>query len=143
MRASSALLLAILAATLPGFVSSAQIPSARSANPNAAKIIAAPEIIFYNGVIYTGVGMNEDRPQTVEAIAIGGGKVLAIGTSNEISRLAGPKTRLHDLSTATTSVFIFPGFNDAHVHLGSAGQTKLNVDLTGVQSLAEMLAKVE
>jgi predicted amidohydrolase YtcJ len=143
MRASSALPLAILAATLPGFVSSAQIPSARSANPNAAKIIAAPEIIFYNGVIYTGVGMNEDRPQTVEAIAIGGGKVLAIGTSNEISRLAGPKTRRHDLSTATTSVFIFPGFNDAHVHLGSAGQTKLNVDLTGVQSLAEMLAKVE
>src|SRR5665213_1486573 len=38
--------------------------------------------------------------------------------------------------------FIFPGLNDAHTHLGSAGQTKLNVDLTGVQSLAEMLSKV-
>ncbi len=40
-------------------------------------------------------------------------------------------------------MFVFPGFNDAHAHLGSAGQTKLNVDLTGVKSLAEMLAKVQ
>ena len=41
------------------------------------------------------------------------------------------------------SAYVFPGFNDAHTHLGSAGQTKLNVDLTGVQSLDEMLAKVK
>jgi hypothetical protein len=111
-------------------------------NPDTTKLSPAPEIIFYNGVIYTGVGMNEDRPQTVQAMAVGGGKVLAIGTTEEIKRLARPKTRLRDLNTATTGVFVFPGFNDAHVHLGSAGQTKLNVDLTGTKSLAEMLAKI-
>jgi hypothetical protein len=60
-----------------------------------------------------------------------------------MTRLAGPDTRLRDLNTANTSTFIFPGFNDAHTHLGEAGRTKLNVDLTGVKSLAAMLAKID
>jgi hypothetical protein len=148
MRVSSALFAATLAATLLSFHCSAQTapakhPSASHAQTTPVKLSAPPELIFFDGVIYTGVGMNEDKPQTVQAMAVGGGKVLAVGATEEITRLAGPKTRLRDLSTETTSVFIFPGFNDAHVHLGSAGQTKLNVDLTGVKSLAEMQAKIE
>jgi hypothetical protein len=76
-------------------------------------------------------------------MAIGGGKVIAVGTNEQVTRLAGPHTRLKDLNTASTSTFVFPGFNDAHTHLGGAGQTKLNVDLTGVPSLAAMLEKVQ
>ncbi|MFP5235492.1 MAG: amidohydrolase [Acidobacteriota bacterium] len=102
-----------------------------------------PDLIFFHGVIYTGAGMAEDKPQTVEAIAIGGGKVMAVGTTDEVKRLAGPHTELHDLDTSKTSSFIFPGFNDAHTHLGAAGETKLNLDLTGVQSLDAMLAALE
>ncbi|HEY1895109.1 MAG TPA: amidohydrolase [Terracidiphilus sp.] len=102
---------------------------------------SAPDIIFFNGTIYTGVGFSDDKPQIVAAMAIGGGKVLAVGTNSEITRLAGPNSRLHDLSSAGD--FIFPGFNDAHTHLGGAGQTQLNLDLFGVKSLTEMLAKVE
>ena len=101
-----------------------------------------PDVIFFNAVIYTGEGFSSDTPQTVQAMAIGGGKVLAVGTTTEITRLAGPHTRLRDLDSANTSAFIFPGFDDAHVHLGGAGQTKLNIDLTGVRSLDEMLAKI-
>ena len=115
-------------------------PAASSAQKQLA---GTPELIFFNGVIYTAVGLAEDKPQIVEAIAIGGGKVLAIGKTADITRLAGPKTVLHDLDSARTKTFIFPGFNDAHTHLGSAGRTKLNVDLTGVKSLAEMLAKIK
>ncbi|MGO9340368.1 MAG: amidohydrolase [Terracidiphilus sp.] len=143
MRVSSALLAATLAATSLSTFCPAQTPTPRRANPIPAKLNTVPEIIFFDGVIYSGVGMNEDKPQTVQAMAIGGGKVLAIGTDEEITRLAGPKTRLRDLHTDTTSVFIIPGFNDAHVHLGSAGRTKLNVDLTGVKSLVEMLTKIQ
>jgi predicted amidohydrolase YtcJ len=40
-------------------------------------------------------------------------------------------------------MFVFPGFNDAHVHLGMAARTKLNVDLRGVQSLSAMLVRIE
>jgi predicted amidohydrolase YtcJ len=102
-----------------------------------------PDHVFFNGRIYTGVGMAEGQPQVVEAMAIRDGKVIAVGTTAEITRLAGPATKLHDLDTAGTSTYVFPGFNDAHVHLGGAGRTKLNVDLTGVESLDAMLAKVK
>ncbi|MGA3033854.1 MAG: amidohydrolase [Terracidiphilus sp.] len=103
---------------------------------------APPDLIFLNATIYTGVGFSSDQPQTVQAIAIAGGKVFAIGTDEEIRPLAGPKTRIRDLKTAQTGVFLFPGFNDAHLHLGSAGQNKMNLDLTGVQSLDETLSRV-
>jgi predicted amidohydrolase YtcJ len=104
----------------------------------AAQSAPPPEDIYFNGRIYTGEGFKTDKPQIVEAIAIGGGKVLAVGTNAEIKRLAGPKTHLHALDTARTGTTIFPGINDAHTHLGGAGQTKIHLDLTGVHSLSEM-----
>jgi predicted amidohydrolase YtcJ len=135
---------ALLAAGLAlSFLSSAQTPSQHQTSPQAPRPAAqpkAPDTIFFNGTIYTGVGFSEDKPQIVAAMAIGGGKVVAVGTNKEITRLAGPNTRLRDLSSA--SAFIFPGFNDAHTHLGGAGQTKLNLDLVGVRSLSEMVAKI-
>jgi hypothetical protein len=147
MRVSSALLAAVFVFQSTGLLSTAQTaPELRPASKSAAayprpKIV--PDEIFFDGTIYTGLGMAEDKPQTVEAMAIGGGKVLAIGTTEAITRLAGPQTRLHDLKGGNGSTFVFAGFNDAHTHLGSAGQTKLNVDLTGVDSLAAMLARIE
>jgi predicted amidohydrolase YtcJ len=146
MRSASALLLVALSAFVPCL---AQTPtSTRAVRPKAAAPRAEvpagpPDIIFFNGVIYTGEGFAQDKPQTVQAMAIAGGKVVAVGANDEVSRLAGPKTILRDLNTANSSTYLFPGFNDAHTHLGGAGQTKLNVDLTGVKSLAEMLAKVK
>src|SRR5579872_5034713 len=89
----------------------AQTTSAKSSAPKGTKPVlssakagtSAPDAIFFDGVIYTGTGFAQDRPQIVEAIAIRGGKVIAIGKSAEITRLAGPKTALHDLNSATTS----------------------------------------
>jgi predicted amidohydrolase YtcJ len=132
MRFSSAILATIMA--------TASLFPAQTTPPKPAPI---PDLIFFNGTIYTGIGMDKDHPEIVQAMAVHAGKVLAVGTTDQIRRLAGPKTQLRDLDTAKTGTFIFPGFNDAHTHLGSAGRTKLNVDLTGVQSLAEMLAKVQ
>jgi hypothetical protein len=106
-------------------------------------VSGAPDVIFFNGVIYTGQGFADDKPEVVQAIAVGGGRILAVGDTATITKLAGPKTRLRDLDSANTSTFIFPGFNDAHTHLGGAGQTKINVDLTGVKSLADMLARIQ
>src|SRR5580698_8566262 len=101
----------------------------------------APEIIFINGVIYTDEGFAEDQPQTVQAMAIVNGKVVAVGSNDAIRRLANPKTVVRDLKSV--HAYLFPGFNDAHTHLGSAGRTKLNVDLTGVRSLDDMLSKLK
>ena len=144
MRARTVFLAAFLAA---GSLTPAQTPHAANTPPNPVHIgpppAAHPDAIFFNGVIYTGDHLSDDEPEIVQAMAIFEGKVAAIGSNEEIKRMAGPNTRLHDLNTTRTGVFVFPGFNDAHVHLGMAGSTKLNVDLTGVKSLAAMLAKVE
>ena len=113
-----------------------------SANPAPAQAPAQPDLIFLNGVIYTGQGFAEDRPQTVQAIAIANGKILAIGTNAQMRRLAGPKTRIRDLDTAHTGVYLFPGFDDAHVHLGMAASMKMNLDLSGADSLPAMLAQI-
>jgi len=143
MRAISSLLAASIAgATLISASLAQNAPTPRGTAHKAPGAGATPDVIFFNGVIYTGEGFSGDTPQTVQAMAIGGGKVLAVGTTSEITKLAGPHTRLRDLGSANASTFVFPGFDDAHVHLGGAGQTKLNIDLTGVRSLDEMLAKV-
>ena len=142
MRASPGFLFAfVLAAALcSAQTSNPKRTTHRQANPAATK---TADLIYFDGMIYTGEGFAEDKPRVVQAIAIADGKVLAVGTNDEVTRLAGPHTTLHDLNSANTSTFIFPGFNDAHVHLASAGATKLNVDLTGVKSLAEMLSKIQ
>ncbi len=106
-----------IAQTAPAHHAAAKKPA-----PSApAKLDITPEVIFFNGVIYTGEGLADDKPQTVEAMAIGGGKVLAVGTSAEITKLAGEHTRLRDINSANSSTYLFPGFNDAHVHSGRRG----------------------
>ena len=127
-------------------LSTAQTAVRRHAAPRHEKPAArttAAEIVFFNAVIYTGNGLAEGKPETVQAMAVGGGKVLAVGTNDEVTRLAGPKTRLFDVDSADTGSAIFPGFNDAHTHLGSAGRMELSLDLTGVKSLAAMLAQTQ
>jgi predicted amidohydrolase YtcJ len=106
--------------------------------PTQAQQTATPEVILLHGTILTGAGLKQGNPQIVSAMAVADGKVLAVGTDAEVQKLAGPQTKVRDLAGA----FVMPGLNDAHVHLGSAGQTKLNVDLTGSQSLDEMLKRI-
>ncbi len=149
MRAFAIVLAALAAASLclaqstPVKHPSPKRPAPAKSATNAPSVpTGPPDLIYFNGIIYTGNGFDTDKPETVQAIAIKDGKVEAVGATEEITRLADQHTTLRDLDSANTSNFIFPGFNDAHAHLGSAGQTKLNLDLAGVKSLADMLAKV-
>ena len=113
------------------------------------------DVIFINGDIYLGaphielrVGQAVERgkpmaPPTsvhgrVQAIAVTSGKISAAGSNEEIQKLKGPKTQIIDLG----GHFVMPGFNDAHVHLGSGGFEKLNVDLVGSKSLDDMKQRI-
>jgi predicted amidohydrolase YtcJ len=104
------------------------------------------DLIFIHGNIYTGevapvasLGAN----QRAQALAVGGDRILGVGTRDEIMKFKGPDTKIVDLG----GHFVMPGFNDAHMHLASAGLEKMNVDLVGVKTLEEfrerILAKVE
>src|SRR5262245_24419296 len=61
----------------------------------------------------------DDNFTTVEAVAIAGGRIVARGTSQEIAKLATPRTRIIDVQGAT----VIPGLIDNHFHLTRAVQT--------------------
>lgn len=66
------------------------------------------DLILVNGKIFTADPANP----YVEAVAIRGERILAVGGSAEIRRLAGARTRQIDLQNRV----VVPGFNDAHFH---------------------------
>jgi predicted amidohydrolase YtcJ len=112
-----------------------------------AQATSAPkaDAIYLHGNIYTGVPASAkfDSVLRAEAIAVRGGRILAVGKNVDIEKLKGPRTQVVDLGGR----FVMPGFNDAHLHLADAGLQKLTVDLIGVRSLDEfrerVLAKVK
>jgi predicted amidohydrolase YtcJ len=104
------------------------------------------DLIFTHGNIYTGVvdaASSLAASKRAEALAVLGDRILAVGKRDEIMKLKGPETKIVDLDGR----FVMPGFNDAHMHLASAGLEKTNVNLVGVKTLEEfrerLRAKVE
>ena len=94
------------------------------ASPITAQIQAAP---IYADTIYSGgdiVTVNELQPKA-EAVAVRGGRIEAVGYRDEVMKLKGPKTKIHDLGSKT----MIPGLIDAHGH----------VFLTGIQALSANL----
>jgi hypothetical protein len=99
------------------------------------------DLIFTHGNIYTGVvdaASSLGVGQRAEALAILGDRIIAVGTRDEIMKLKGPETKIVDLE----GHFVMPGFNDAHMHLASAGLEKMNVNLTGVKTLDEFRDRI-
>src|SRR5438105_9268862 len=93
------------------------------------------DIIVLHGNVYTGVagGSSFHEIKRVEAIALHGDRIQEIGSNQDIMKLKGPDTQVIELGGS----FVMPGFNDAHLHLASAGFEKLNVNLVGAKSLDE------
>src|SRR5947209_9499692 len=75
-------------------------------------------------------------PPFAEAVAVEGGKVTAVGTSQEVLRRRGPATAVIDAGGRTA----VPGLNDSHLHLIRGG-LNFNLELRwdGVPSLADAL----
>ncbi|MDE3138022.1 MAG: amidohydrolase, partial [Acidobacteriota bacterium] len=105
----------------------------RGANPRAA-VSATADLVLTDGDVYT---VDPSQPEA-QAVAVAGGKILAVGSSAEIKKYVGPKTRVVDLGGR----FAMPGFNDAHTHLASGGAVKLEVDLRGARSIAELQERI-
>lgn len=118
-----------------------------SASFGAGQDVPAPadtrpkaDIIFIHANVYTGVPANTPFAsiERAEAIAVKGDRIEAVGKTLDLQKLKGPQTQIIDLG----GHFTMAGFNDAHLHLDDAGQTKLSVDLTGVKSLDELRDRV-
>jgi hypothetical protein len=94
----------------------------------------AADLVLTGGIIYT---VDAARPR-VEAVAVRGERIVAVGSAKEMQAWVGPNTRVVDLKGR----FAMPGFNDAHVHLANGGQSKLAVSLNGSKSVAEMQQRI-
>jgi predicted amidohydrolase YtcJ len=120
MKAFAALLIVLVSAFL--------------VSPTTAKVQPA-DLVFKNGNIYTA---NDARPKA-EAVAIKGDRIIFVGSNREAQRYVGGKTRVVDLGGKT----MLPGMTDAHHHLSGVGFREMTLNLEGITSLDDFLAKVK
>lgn len=93
----------------------------------------APDLILSNGKIITV----DDRFTIAQAVAIRGERIIAVGSNQDIARLAGPGTRRIDLRGRSVT----PGLIDNHMHLLRGGGTfQWEVRWDGVESRKDALA---
>jgi predicted amidohydrolase YtcJ len=81
----------------------------------------AADSIWSGGSILT---MN-DKAMRAEAVAVAGGKILAVGKRSEVMKLKGPATQLVDLKGRT----LVPGFVDAHGHMVIGGLQAISANV--------------
>jgi predicted amidohydrolase YtcJ len=81
---------------------------------------ATAELIFTGGQVHTVNAQND----IIEAVAVGGGRILAVGSNADIRALVGPDTR----DVALRGRSLLPGFIDAHCHLTGLGMSMVSID---------------
>ena len=114
---------------------------AQSGPPVQSAAKTKADLIFIHGNIYTGAGEASSAfvsSKRAEALAVRRDRIVAVGVRDEVMKLKGAETQVVDLG----GHFVMPGFNDAHMHLASAGLEKMNVDMVGVKSLDEFRARL-
>jgi predicted amidohydrolase YtcJ len=94
----------------------------------------AVDLILYDGTVMT---LDRARPEAT-AVAVAGGRIVAVGGDDDILGRAGPRTRKVDLRKA----FVLPGLTDSHGHVTSLGERLSSIDVRGVASIAEIVARV-
>ncbi len=96
---------------------------------------AAPDLILSNGKIITV----DETFSIAQAVAVRGDRIVAVGSNQEINRLAGPNTRRIDLRGKS----VIPGFIDNHAHFQEEGEYwTLETRLDGIESRKQALEKI-
>ena len=92
------------------------------------------DLIVHHAQIYT---VNNEFA-TAEAMAVQDGKIVAIGTNDEIL-----KVYQSDSLVDAKGAAVYPGFIDAHAHFLGYGQSLYSVDLMFVPSWEEAITRVK
>jgi hypothetical protein len=79
------------------------------------------DVVFTNSKIWT---VNQETP-TAEAVAVSGGRIIAVGSSGEVKKHIGSGTQVIDLQGKR----MLPGLIDNHTHFMSGGFQLQSVDL--------------
>jgi predicted amidohydrolase YtcJ len=92
------------------------------------------DLILRNAVVHTV----DAARRTADAVAMEGGRIVAVGSAEDVEGVRGPSTRVVDLDGA----MVLPGFQDAHCHLGMSGYTTTRCDLSGSRGADEHLGRI-
>lgn len=95
----------------------------------------AADLIVHNGKVLTV----DAKFTTVEAVAVRGGKVVAVGTSIDVLKLKGEKTRVIDAGGMT----VMPGLYDSHTHPVGAANSEVGDGVPLLRSIPEVLAHIK
>jgi hypothetical protein len=101
----------------------------------APKKVPPADIVFKNGNIYT---VNQRQP-TADTVAVKGLRIIYVGSNNGAQKYIGANTRVVDLHGNT----MLPGLTDSHYHLFGVGFREITLNLEGITSLEDFLAKVK
>ena len=124
LRAGPALVLAVSVLHCAGGVA-----------PPDGEVGEPADLVLLNGKIVT---MDESNPE-VQAVAVRGDRIVALGTDGEIRQFAGPGTKIIDLEEHLA----VPGFIEGHGHFMGIGDAKLILDLRGAGSWDDIVQMVE
>jgi predicted amidohydrolase YtcJ len=95
---------------------------------------APADLVLINGKIWT---VNDKRPE-VEAIAVLGNRIAAVGSATEIRKWIGANTKVIDLQGKRVT----PGFNDSHAHLLDGGMGLASVQLRDARTQEEFRNRI-
>ncbi|MFP4323523.1 MAG: amidohydrolase [Anaerolineales bacterium] len=90
--------------------------------------------ILYNANLYT---LNPQQPRAT-ALALRGETILAVGSNDDMRRLAGPNTVQDNLEGR----FVMPGLVDAHIHWEHTAKAHFSAQLIDIPSLAATLEAI-
>jgi len=93
------------------------------------------DLVLRNGTIVTV----DDLIPEVDALAVRGDRIVAVGRAAELDRYIGDETQVIDLDGRLA----IPGFIEGHGHFLGIGDATLQLDLRGATSWAEVVALVE
>lgn len=90
-----------------------------------------PDLILSRGRVYTV----DEADRVAEAVAVAGGRIVAVGSAAEIEHLAGRATRRIDLDGRA----VVPGFVDSHPHLDTVGLRLIRPAFGNPRSIDDVL----
>jgi hypothetical protein len=89
-----------------------------------AGALCAQQVLAERIFLGTVITMDDARP-VAEALAVAGGRIIAVGGREEVMALAGPETVVTELGGRA----LIPGFVDAHGHVTMGGMQALSANL--------------
>jgi len=78
------------------------------------------------------------RCPRAQAVAVKDGKIVAVGSNNEISRYVDSQAKVVDAEGRT----VVPGFVDCHIHMTDFGHQQQVLNLRNIRSIKEMKDKI-